>query len=467
MEVSKIETFLTVAGRNLDRNFSFRITNGPNSVQKAASVSIKRAYQEANDIRVSAGDKLYLSMAVNGGDKVLLFAGIVSSVGETSAYYTIEAVFDALKADTINETYRGISYKEGFAKLADKLEYRAEDASPEQIVLQGAPADSFKRLINSLSKALKKPVYYYLKRDNTLVITMEIGSSHGGAEYAIDNMLFTVGGEKVTMFPIPELEIGDTLRWGGQKKTVRGLVWDTTGRAEMESNVMEYTPPKPKTEPKKTPAQTYKPALEESDYFVNPEKLEELAPDAKQKILNLAKAVKEEMGEEFVKIYITSVQRTVDSQVEIFMKKLERKSGSQNMFEYYDENIDEAYVGNSQTVNYLNALQARFDGILPNPVRWEKIPEGHQKEINAVQKGDREKVRELLLEYTGSAFQPSSHMHNPSAVADLRTMGDHAATARKILEYNKERLKGTKIKYGYEAKTKGEPHVHINLIEPR
>lgn len=480
MGVSKIETFLTVGNRHLDRNFSFVVVNSINSTVKTASVSIKKDYLRANEIIIKTGDKLYLSASVDGKKKVLIFSGAVKSVGETTAYIDAVAEENSLRLEPLNETYRNIFYKEAFDKLTNKLDYKAEDVSPGQIVLKGRPLDSFKRLIESLSKAIRKTVYYYLKRDGSLVISTNINSEK---LYKIDDILLSSSAETASIFMSPELEIGNTVELRGEKKTVRSIVWDSTKQAMTYMEFMNYREPEPlpqdrplgKEEPKKEPQDN------SGEYFENPDMLADLHHEAKEKMIALAKEVKKEMGEAYVPIYITSVHRSVDAQTRILMKKLVRTDGMQNMFEYYKGQIREdedktngipRNVGESKSLNYLNALQSQFDGTNPDDRRWNKISIDHQEEITTKirfgkkEQKDKDAVEALLKKYMNAGvFKPSLHMEKEGTVRriDLSIAGNRKETATNILNKNKEIMKKQEKSGGYTSTTKGEPHVHLNL----
>lgn len=55
-------------------------------------------------------------------------------------------------------------------KLAPDLDYQTENVTPEQIVLKGGREEDFRRVMQSLSNALRRPLYYFLTRENSLIL---------------------------------------------------------------------------------------------------------------------------------------------------------------------------------------------------------------------------------------------------------------------------------------------------------
>ncbi|WP_143280477.1 hypothetical protein [Brevinema andersonii] len=95
MTVWKVESFLTIAGRNIDRNFSFIAVNALNSAAKTASLRIRRNYFLANKIETKPGDTCHLSLSVNNGAKILIFSGKIKSMITTARDIVIEASYHA------------------------------------------------------------------------------------------------------------------------------------------------------------------------------------------------------------------------------------------------------------------------------------------------------------------------------------------------------------------------------------
>lgn len=156
------------------------------------------------------------------------------------------------------------------------------------------------------------------------------------------------------------------------------------------------------------------------------------------------------LGPKYVPVLVTSTVRTVKEQVEILMRKLE---ASTNMYEYYRTKISKEP---SSTLDYLQTIQARFNGTGVELDRLKRIPEDHQKQIQKITKKDRNTVEKLLNEYmTAESFIPSLHM-NGRAV-DLSVRGVYRDTALKTQAFV------TNKSYSITNSKDGDPHVHLSF----
>ena len=237
MTVQKIESFLTIAGRNIDRNFSFIVVNALNSAAKTASIKIKRNYFLANKIETKPGDACYLSLSVNNGAKILIFSGKIKNTITTARDIVIEASYHAFNPEEINETYKDTSYKDVLTKLAPNLQYQTENVTPEQIVLKGRREENFRRVVQSLSNALRRPLYYSLTRENSLILSGNI-LKNKAKTHTIDDMLLATERNKLNIFPIPELEIGDIVKLRDKEYIVKAVTFDFSAKAAMRLEVL-------------------------------------------------------------------------------------------------------------------------------------------------------------------------------------------------------------------------------------
>lgn len=237
MTVQKIESFLTIAGRNIDRNFGFIAVNALNSAAKTASLKVRRNYFLANKIETKPGDACHLSLSVNNGAKILIFSGNIKSMITTARDMVIEAAYSAFDGSEINETYKDTSYKDVLTKLAPNLQYQTENVTPEQIVLQGSKEENFRRAVQSLSKALRRPLYYSLTRENSLILSDNI-LKNKAKTYTVDDMLLAAERSKLNIFPIPELEIGDKVKLRDKEYIVKAVTFDFSAQALMRLEVL-------------------------------------------------------------------------------------------------------------------------------------------------------------------------------------------------------------------------------------
>ena len=312
------------------------------------------------------------------------------------------------------------------------------------------------------------------------------------------------GGQKI----LPKLEINDTVEYQGNMYIVRHIAYNYLSKAQMTLSVKNYEAPplelqKMDIEPKGLALLEPEPEPEpEENLFENYGMLKELHPVAKKYALYLARETKKEMentGLEFVKIYITSVRRTVAEQVIILSKKMRRVNTTHNMFEYYESQIKETgadgnrEVGKSPTLNYLNAIQAfyNYDTEEQMPIgledkRWAKIPDSEERsyrsEIEAMGKlplgGEDGKecprtvrAEALLNKYMARGhFTPSHHMKpiGECYLLDIRIKDNKEPTADMFLKKNRAYYtdKNITVSAGYKIGNNdpsGDPHIHLRL----
>ncbi|WP_143280442.1 hypothetical protein [Brevinema andersonii] len=186
---------------------------------------------------MNSGDICRITVSVNNKKKVLIFSGSIETVMTTSRDIIIEASYHLFDDKDMNETFKDTSYQDVFLRLTDKLEYRTEDFTPRQIVLKGNKEDNARRLLQSCSHALRRPLYCYLNAQNRLIITDNMGK-HKANIFIIDNVLVSVGRVQFVIFPIPEIEIGDRVRLKGKEYRVKAITYDFTMKAFMRLEVL-------------------------------------------------------------------------------------------------------------------------------------------------------------------------------------------------------------------------------------
>lgn len=230
MQIRKVECFLEVSGKVLQREFWFMAVSSLNSLGKKAFVRIRRRYAQANGMDFDVGGACRISIALDAGQKTPIFEGCISNLTETEGYYCLEAKYSALDNEEANETYRGISYKEAFAKLSDACIFEGEDFSPEQIIFEGKKNRSFFRLVQELSHFAGKPYYYWLSRENRPVVSDRLEAS---SAYDVGGILYEIGTDSLILIPVPLMEIGDRIILREKEYRVKSLIFDTTDRAVM------------------------------------------------------------------------------------------------------------------------------------------------------------------------------------------------------------------------------------------
>ncbi len=221
-EIKQTSAYLTINNKHLDRNFRFKIIRSSHSLQKTASVYIKRNYFLANRIEVNIGDKIFISLQNNKEDKVLIFSGMVRSASTTAHEIHLEACFKCIKDEVFEETYKDTNLEKVLKELVSDMDYQAEDKSREQIVVQGKKELSLYRLLQNK--------YFYLNLKDKLVVLDE---PKIGSNFIVDECLYFAKADCIAIFPIPQLEINDTVEYQGNKYLVDSIVYHYLSRSQM------------------------------------------------------------------------------------------------------------------------------------------------------------------------------------------------------------------------------------------
>ncbi|WP_159428241.1 hypothetical protein [Brevinema andersonii] len=122
-------------------------------------------------------------------------------------------------------------------KLAPNLHYQTENFMPEQIVLKGGREENFRRGVQSLSNALRRHLYYSLTRENSLILSDNI-LKNKAKTYTVDDMLLAAERNKLNIFSIPELEIGDKVKLRDKEYIVKAVAFDFSAKALMRLEVL-------------------------------------------------------------------------------------------------------------------------------------------------------------------------------------------------------------------------------------
>ena len=226
MKILNTHAFLTINNKNLDRNFTFKIIQAGKSLSKIARITIKKDFYYANKIELKKDDKVFVSIANNKEDKVLIFNGIVQNITNNHHELQIEAIFHAVENTVFNETYKDTNLEKVLKNIIPKFNYQAKDFEQEQIIVQGIKRDTAFRLLN------KRELFYYIDKDNVLSIREE-PKNENTKEYSIDNCLYFTKDNSIAIFPIPQLNIGDIVILKEKKFIVHSIVYHYLSRSQM------------------------------------------------------------------------------------------------------------------------------------------------------------------------------------------------------------------------------------------
>ncbi len=217
MEIKIVKTRIYLDERILERNFSFEIFNSINSLTNRAYIMLRKDYFFANNINVNER-KITISMQINNENEKKVFSGKVTNIKENKTDFIIEAENNIELYGSFVRTYENVSI-DVILKEITKVELDITDEIKnihlKRIILTKTRKEAFENIIKTLSTLLKKPVYYYLK-NNKIFITTE----PKGKIYDVNESVFKIGLRSLNIFPIPELQLGDTLQYMGKSLKV-------------------------------------------------------------------------------------------------------------------------------------------------------------------------------------------------------------------------------------------------------
>ncbi len=356
-EILRNLAFISINNHDLDRNFTFKVVRSANSLISSANIHIKKNYFLSNRIQVNNGDQISISLQNNDDDKVVIFNGIVTSVSTTATTIYLTAGYRVVDDEIFDETYKDSCLGDVLPNLVSKLEYSYDDPVLPQIIVKGKKEASVSRLLQGKN--------YFTDLEQNLVVSPDFG-----ATYNVDHCLHHVKNNQAHIFPIPKLDIFDIIEFIKQKFIVKGIVYNYKSRAKMYLNLekfnepqksdvsvkdVEHPPPNPIT-PLFVPSETQYERCETTDSLLN-----QLNPKAKIYIENLATQVRDEMGDDFKSIVITSVYRSKAHQIkEVFLKKI-ILTGNSSMYGYYQNRA-------TSSAPYLKIIQYLYDGIYSHKI---------------------------------------------------------------------------------------------------
>ncbi len=216
-KINFISTSLKINGRVLKRNFYFRTARTANSLNSYAKVRIKKASFEADKITVNENDSLSLYI-----DDTEVFSGEVSHVSSTENEIAVSAVYRISGDSDCNETFNNITLDRVLSFMGVQTKYHADSKPHDLIICKGKKERTLKRLLEGL--------YYYMDIDRNLVVK---NSASAGKNYIIDGCVCETNGSKISIFPIPNLEINDTVQLENTKYIVKDIVYSLESRYRM------------------------------------------------------------------------------------------------------------------------------------------------------------------------------------------------------------------------------------------
>ena len=303
------------------------------------------------------------------------------------------------------------------------------------------------------------------------------------------------GGQKI----LPKLEINDTVEYQGNMYIVRHITYNYLSKAQMTLGIEDYEAPplelqKMDIEPKGLAYLEPETPLFISGHYEKQDDgtrvyipLEEMIPKINGNVWNyltkLAEDIRNEMGEDFETIALTSAYRSKEYQRDrVFLKKI-KLQGASSMYGYYKTRA-------KASTPYLKVIQYLYDGVYEHKID-SVSRELYLADLQEIKNEERRKVFQSIIEekyndleyvidsyekdefaitrlLTKSYVNPPILLFNPSYHAitdDENNPSSWAVDLRKSKESRRLSVLHDERKSGgsYDGSSDGEPHYHITV----
>lgn len=220
MEIVQVLAKLKLNNRILERNFRYQIIKYIFGLNEIATFLIQKDYYKANEITINKDEKIKLELSTDGKSSTAIFNGVVTEAFESENYFIIEAENNTKLKETIQETFEDTSLSEILQKLAD-VEIRITSGTYKKWIFNSTKRDAIKNLLSTVKAFSGKDILYYYD-DGKIIITENLT----GKSYQVDDYTIEKRGSYITIFPIPELTLKDSLTYNKKKYSFKSLVFE-------------------------------------------------------------------------------------------------------------------------------------------------------------------------------------------------------------------------------------------------
>ncbi|MGL5956097.1 MAG: hypothetical protein ACRC0X_05775, partial [Brevinema sp.] len=480
-------------------NFSFLISRNSQELKYSANLTLPSKYFPNSPF--SIGQLLSISIQFDDTPQSIIFSGSISHIYQQDSSLIINASFSITPDNDLFETYSHSSLQDAITHLVPLSSYEDENPTLQEFVFKGS-------LRYSLYRILRKKVFFINSQQQLVILDTLTPRNH------ISPIIKSVSFFSFDIEPIPHLDISDTFTYLNQQFIIIGIHYSnshTTIHADqyspqisapvkIEQTFVASQPLTPLFAPSATQAKRGETAHS---------LLQQLEPNVKNHLENLAEEVRTDLEDSFETIVITSVFRSKEKQRDDILLQKIKLSGISNMYKYYEKKAP-------LSAPYLKIIQYLYDGlydtisdgssnkiIIPNS-DFNAIESVYEhslnKEIrarNGAKKKERFKaiINEVLEEYphmkgnyagaqkilTKSMvdIQPIPHKdipnkiwNEPLFVPSLHTItnsnGEPASYAIDLRKSDSSKLLSSKHRESakgdyYDGSSDGEPHYHLTI----
>lgn len=218
MEVHRIYNRLSLSGKVLSRDFTFDIVNEQGSFSNHARIRIQQDYALANQITPAVGDAIKVETAVNNGDYMIEFDGIIAQISLSGNYIMANCEDNTAIKETIKETFEDAENQDIADKLFESSDLDLTDYTWKKFIADGIKRDVAHEFVETLENVNGVSIFHYFADGKTILT-----ESLSGENYNIDEYVIDVGFGRFNIFPIPELKLCDSLTFRDVEYSIRKI----------------------------------------------------------------------------------------------------------------------------------------------------------------------------------------------------------------------------------------------------
>ncbi|OHD14399.1 MAG: hypothetical protein A2Z98_12610 [Spirochaetes bacterium GWB1_27_13] len=216
MNVRRVKSKLLLNNKEISQGFNFVVIKSINVIEDTAYIEIQKPYSKTNKLVLNKKDKIKIMMSTNE-TLTLIFEGEIDNIQETNNFYKINCYNNVLLENTLFTTFENLQASQIFTNICD-VNYQATDTLLESFIAEGTKKKSLYNLIYTIKEILKTPFYFY--NENNIVV---IKNQLDGNVHLIDDVIRKVNLDKLTIFPIKEIRLGDSVVYNNTNYKVVGI----------------------------------------------------------------------------------------------------------------------------------------------------------------------------------------------------------------------------------------------------
>ena len=229
-------SFLTINGTpktiHLSSNFNFSVKRSINNPTITADININNQYATKINLKPKVGETCFVSIQNDKSEKTLIFKGKISSVALALNKMTISASYDCVDSKIYEETFLKADTKKILESFVPKILFEAKNQEHPRIILKDTKAENLRKMLDI------HKMNYFVNLDNQVVI-MDHLQRKDAKQFDISNCTRATAKSKITIFPIPALQIGDIVVSLGKKYFVTDINYHYTASFKMILGVQE------------------------------------------------------------------------------------------------------------------------------------------------------------------------------------------------------------------------------------